>query len=256
MIGDPGIWSGETFSPVGASTKRALRGGSAVLGLALLVTTCISVDFSSSDIEGVWRYDAFTVDGTTAPVMAGVNATQAPWAEIDEGAITGSAGCNEYAGTYEMAGEVLRSEIVVNAAWCGPEDGSLMEAELAFTRVVWADSPVVVAIEGGRMTWTSGEGRLVFVAVETPPTTTRPEPEPLSRIGRLDCSPGIAVETRVPDEGQTPLEIARAADPSVVSVEPGEPLWHSGLDAAGDVVVELALGDLPGADYQVWTCAG
>lgn len=45
------------------------------------------------------------------------------------------------------------------------------------------------------------------------------------------------------------------ADPRAVEVVPGQPLWHSGVDADGEVIVELALGDMPGADYQVWTCA-
>lgn len=86
-----------------------------------------------------------------------------------------------------------------------------------------------------------------------PPPTTVPELDN-STLDRLDCSPGIVVEERVPDAGQDPLDIAREAEPAVVEVEPGQPLWWWGLNEGGTVVVGLALGDMNGADYQVWTC--
>ncbi len=77
----------------------------------------------------------------------------------------------------------------------------------------------------------------------------------MSEVGKLDCSPSVVEETRVPYEGQDLLDLARDADPSVVEVEEWQPLRYSGLDADGQVIVELALGDMAGADYQVWTCA-
>lgn len=86
-----------------------------------------------------------------------------------------------------------------------------------------------------------------------PPPTTIPEVDN-SSLDRLDCSPGVVVEARVPDSGQDPLEVARDAESSVVEVEQGRPLWWWGLDEGGTVIVGLALGDMEGADYQVWTC--
>lgn len=219
--------------------------------VVLALTACAS---GAGEVQGVWRYASFTIDGTTEQVEAGVNATRVPWAVVDDEAVSGHAGCNEYGGPYELTGTALTSEVFKNAAWCGPEEGSLMDAELAFEAVVWQDSPVQVSFEGDRMVWSNGPDRLEFVPIESPPTTEPFEPEPQTSVGRLNCSPGFVAETRVPDTGQDPLEIAREADASVVEVEPGQPLWHAGLDANGEVVVELALGDMPGADYQVWTC--
>lgn len=86
-----------------------------------------------------------------------------------------------------------------------------------------------------------------------PPPTTVPEVDN-SSLDRLDCSSGIVIEERVPDSGQDPLDVARELEPAVVEVEPGRPLWWWGLDEGGTVIVGLALGDMDGADYQVWTC--
>lgn len=75
-----------------------------------------------------------------------------------------------------------------------------------------------------------------------------------SSIGRLDCSPGVVIEAQVPDSGQDPLEVARHVAPAVVHVEAEQPLWWWGLDEGGTVILGMALGDVDGADYQVWTC--
>ncbi len=92
--------------------------------------------------------------------------------------------------------------------------------------------------------------RMVSVTTgDTPPAS-----EPDSSLGRLECSPGVVVEERVLDTGQDPLEIARGFAPDVVEVESDQPLWWWGLNAGGAVIVAVARGDAPGADYQVWTC--
>lgn len=97
--------------------------------------------------------------------------------------------------------------------------------------------------------------RLVdFEASDGPPPSTTILNADNSSLDRLDCSPGTVVEERVPDSGQDPLDIARNAEDAVVEVEPGRPLWWWGLNEDGNVIVGLALGDMDGADYQVWTC--
>lgn len=207
-----------------------------------------------SEILGSWRYDSYTVDGTTEQVEAGVNATREPWATIDATTMSGHAGCNRFSGVYEVEGDYVTTELAKNAAQCGDDD-SLMEAEQAFEAIVWHESPLQVMVDGDRMTWSNGFDGLVFVATETPPTTQPFQPDPRTEVGRLDCTPDIVTERRVPDEGRAPIDIAQEADSRVVSVESWEPLRHSGLDAEGEVVVELAPGDLPGSDYQVFTCS-
>jgi hypothetical protein len=95
-------------------------------------------------------------------------------------------------------------------------------------------------------------GVVSFSTGDTPPGG-EPEGDD-SSLGRLECSPGVVVEERVPDTGQDPVEIARAFAPDVVEVEPDQPLWWWGLNADGAVIAALARGDAAGADYQVWTC--
>lgn len=81
------------------------------------------------------------------------------------------------------------------------------------------------------------------------------EPGPLVELDRLSCAPSIVEEMRVADTGQTPAEVMAEVLDDVASVEAGRPLWWWGLDASGEVVVGIALGDALGADYQVWSCA-
>lgn len=206
-------------------------------------------------IIGVWQFDRYTLDGQRHDVVAGVNAVREPWVTIDAESMTGHAGCNAFTGPYQYEDGVFTSELVKDAAWCGPDNGTLMETELAFEAVVWHEGSVEVSFDGDRMIWTNGDNTVEWVSVASPPTTQFVEPPPISEIGQLDCSPGVVEETRVPDEGQDVLDIAQDADPNVVEVEQWEPLRYSGLNADGQVIVELALGDMTGADYQVWTCS-
>ena len=235
------------------------------VGVVLMVAGCIDGESRGANeaqpsgpttVEGIWVYESYTLgDGITHRVEAGVNAVRVPWMEVGVEEIIGNAGCNEFSGPYRLLDDRLTAaHMPKNAAWCGPEDGSLMTAELAWEAVLFQLAPVAVDIADGRMTLTHGDESLQFLAAASTPTTEPHVPEPQSQVGRLDCSPGFVREMRVPDEGQPPLDIAREADERVVSVEPGQPLWHSGIDASGEVIVELALGDMTGADYQVWTC--
>ena len=260
---DPPDWgdleSAHTLSP---PPRRTLLSGPMVAGAAAVVTVIVVglVGLIGSEGEpagtmiGVWQFDRYTVDGQSQDIVADVNAVREPWVTITADSMTGFAGCNAFAGPYQFENGEFTSDLVKDAAWCGPDDGSLMDVELAFEAVVWHEGSVEVGFSGDRMTWSNGDANLEFVSVESPPTTKPFQPPPMSEIGQLDCSPSVVEETRVPDEGQEVLDIARDADPSVVEVEEWQPLRYSGLDADGQVIVELALGDMAGADYQVWTC--
>lgn len=78
-------------------------------------------------------------------------------------------------------------------------------------------------------------------------------PELIQSFDRLSCDTTL-IEERLPDVGQGPDAIARAASPGVVRVEAGEPLLWWGYDSENNVVVGVALGDDVNADYQVFTC--
>lgn len=80
-------------------------------------------------IEGSWRATGIrTPDGdTVADVPAGVDPTIS---FFRNGTVTGSAGCNDYSGTYVAFGEALQlSELATTEMACAPE---VMEAEAAY----------------------------------------------------------------------------------------------------------------------------
>ncbi len=118
-----------------------------------------------------------------------------------------------------------------------------------------------VTMEGTMAVFTGADGRVVELTTGATnsdcPTWDEPRPvEPRTSVGRLDCGDdGLISEARIPDLGQEPRELAEDAAPEVFEVEAGEPLMWWGLDAAGVVVVGIFLGDVEGADYQVFTCA-
>lgn len=228
---------------------------------ALLVASCSTTEQDSGN-EGFWEAVSFRLDGTTQEVNPGTNVVHAPWVSIEGDTIRGEAGCNGLDGSFSITeqGTWLLENVIMEAAFCVPPDDSgldedaLMQADFAFQAVIW-EGEVEVSLSDDQMIWANGDDSITFKSVSTPPTTESFVPPRFTEIRRLGCAANYVVETRVPDTGQDPLEVARDADSRVVDVEPGEPLWYSGLDEDGNVIVELALGDAgPDSDYQVWTC--
>jgi hypothetical protein len=243
------------------------RRGPALAVLAALVVVAVGLPvllLNTDDLAppvgaataGTWQVTSFTIDGEDQVVQPGVNTVVIPWVTISDGEVEGAAGCNGFGGpiTFTDDGSASMTDVAMEAAFCGPDDGTLMQAEFAFGAVMWSDN-LSIEVDGDEMVWSNGSDSIVFASVNTPPTTVPIVPPPQTSVGRLDCSPGFVEETRVADEGQDPLDIAQAANPNTVAVEAGGPLRYSGVDANGEVVVELALGDSANADYQVWTCA-
>jgi heat shock protein HslJ len=216
-------------------------------------------DLELSDIQGYWVLETFTTGGASHVVDPGVNTSSTPWMEITD-VIEGDAGCNGFRGDdpLHVDGNVLTpGEVVFEAMLCVESEESepdLMQSDNAFSGLLWSEDPILVELDGDTMTWSSNDITLVFTRSDGPPPTTTLPPPVYESIGRLDCSPGIVVETRVPDTGQEPLEIAQEAAPDTVDVFPGKPLWWWGVNENDAVIVGLALGDMAGADYQVWTC--
>lgn len=130
----------------------------------------------------------------------------------------------------------------MEAAFCLPSDSTadedaVMQADFAFQDVMWGGK-VVVSVSGDQMVWSNEDNSITFRSVSGSLTTQPFLPPKFRELGRLDCAPNYVKETRVPDTGQDPREIAQDANPDVVAVEPGQPLWHSGLDAEGNVIVD------------------
>ena len=107
----------------------------------------------------------------------------------------------------------------------------------------------VPPLDAFTVTLTTGAVESVCITWERPT-----EAPPLNKVGRLDCDDRLVQEVRVPNTGQAPEDLAVEANPQVTKVEPDGPLWWVGLDGGGWVVVTIALGDAPDADWQIWTC--
>lgn len=78
---------------------------------------------------------------------------------------------------------------------------------------------------------------------------------PSGQIGRLDCDDRGVNEVVIPDEGQSPEDLAFDAHPQTVAIQSDGPPQWSGLDGGAWVVVALFLGDADVADWQIFTCS-
>ena len=82
------------------------------------------------------------------------------------------------------------------------------------------------------------------------------ENPPDTDTGRLDCDHPTAdlIESRHADTGQGPEALAAAEVPGTVTLEQENPLTWWAVDADGNVLAGIFLGDAEGADYQIFRC--
>ncbi|MDH4277552.1 MAG: hypothetical protein OEZ14_06320 [Acidimicrobiia bacterium] len=82
------------------------------------------------------------------------------------------------------------------------------------------------------------------------------ENPPDTDTGRLDCDhPAVdLLASHHPDTGQGPEALAAAEVPGTVTVEQENPLTWWAVDADGNVLAGVYLGDAEGADYQIFRC--
>lgn len=236
-----------------------------LIGVALLAACGPTPDAADerglemADIQGYWILETFATGGAAQAVDPGVNTRTVPWLEITD-SISGNSGCNGFGnqpGEATLVGDILSAgEIFSELGRCLSEepDVDVMQAEEAFQGIFRGDDPITVEVDGDEMTWSANGVTLVFTRSDGPPPTTTLPPRIEHANGRLVCGAGIVVETRVADNGQEPLDVAKEAAPGVVELIPGDPLWWWGVNEEGVVIVALALGDMVGADYQVSTC--
>src|SRR5687768_8130387 len=90
--------------------------GAAAL-LALIPATTLVAQDAPQDITGIdWQLTSIAVDGTLGPVSEGVT----PTLRLDAGDASGSAGCNQFSGGYELEGEALTFEALTSTLMlCG-----------------------------------------------------------------------------------------------------------------------------------------
>jgi hypothetical protein len=205
-------------------------------------------------VGGRWWLAAIEIGDAREMVEAGANTSGMPWVEIN-GSLAGFGGCNGFqsrdATLFDWVLEP--GEVVTQAVLCRGSDGSDVMRVERIVHGVLSRGSVQVEVAGEEMTWTSGATRLLFTRSAPPVTTITTVP--LSSTGRLDCGEGFVVETRVGDEGSAD-EVLRRAEPRVVAVGAGEPLWWWGVDASGRVIAGIAQGDVDRVEYQVFTCSG
>jgi heat shock protein HslJ len=204
------------------------------------------------EIAGTWW--ARTVDGESIDVH--VNTAEIPWFEITGQTIKGSLGCNRGGADYVLDGTVVvASQLESQAQLCSIPDGSdvMVPTERILRELLTSSAGFEVSVDGDTMVWTGAGHDISFQAAsgEPPPPTTTPPQE----FDRLRCAPGEVVETRYPDDGINPDQLAKEVEPTTVRVEQGSPLQWWGYDTNGNVVVGVFLGDVPDPDYQIVVCS-
>ncbi len=122
---------------------------------------------SAAGVEGVlWKLDSYVNSrGETAAVLAGTEIT----AEFSEGQVSGSAGCNSYFASYEVAGSSLTiSPVGATMMACEP---ALNEQEAQYLGAL--ESAASYAIVEGELQITNADGEtvLTFSVVEPAPLT-------------------------------------------------------------------------------------
>ena len=103
--------------------------GAAML-LTLMPATALVAQDAPEDITGVdWQLTAIAIDGVLADVPAGVT----PTLRLDDGIASGSSGCNQFSGGYELDGQALTIGTVTSTLMLcedplGAVEGPYMEA--------------------------------------------------------------------------------------------------------------------------------
>lgn len=206
---------------------------------------------STSHLVGIWWVE--TIDGYE--VEWGRYAASVPWVEFSTATISGNLGCNAF-GADVMTDDsrvVLENGFKAEADCSEPNDAeNLMWSEQVLARFLDQQDGFEVRVTDQLMRWNGAGHDVTFVTKDRRPEPL--QPPPLQRVGRLDCSPGYVLETQVPDEGQGAEAVVTQAERTATIVEQGEPLQWWGVDAGGQVVVGIFLGDAEGAPYQVFTC--
>lgn len=158
-----------TFATPTLRSRRINRSTAAVIAavVALAVIGLLGLlgllSSTASDIAGEWRLDVFTINGETSRVSPGSNTPNIPWLLVENETMAGNAGCNDFSGSYSYKSRLLETDLIKDAALCGPESGQLMKAEKAFEAVVWGNGQIVVEFNDNQMIWSAEANSLMFV---------------------------------------------------------------------------------------------
>lgn len=140
-----------------------LRGGSFLLaGLAWVLAACGGADAPADTLAGTrWQLREYG-SPSGPPGMIEVLSSAAPTLEFGEDdAVHGSGGCNNFHGTYAVAGDSLTlGPLASTMMFCGEEEG-VMDQESAFLLLL--QRAAGYSIEGSELHILDGDGNLVAV---------------------------------------------------------------------------------------------
>ena len=93
------------------------------------------------------------------------------WVSFNDGQMSGSAGCNDFKGPYSYEDGVVVFDELVDTGFCvaDNEGESLMQADRAFSTVVFGSTGFEVDVVGHRMVWTRGDETIELIALDEPP---------------------------------------------------------------------------------------
>jgi heat shock protein HslJ len=121
-------------------------------GLGLLLLTVLILNYGRGLEERTWVVEEMNIDGTvTAPVDGVIS-----YAVFEDGAVSGSAGCNNYTGGYKTdGGSMTIGPVAATRMFC---DGAMDQETAYFVLLEQVDS---YKVSGNELTLSSGDTVLI-----------------------------------------------------------------------------------------------
>jgi len=131
----------------------------AVSTIGFVILMAIAINSSNSDgvLEGEWTVEAITVDGAETQVAEGTSVT----AIFDAGMLSGSAGCNNFTGSYETDGASLTIGPLGSTAMFCADPAEAMDQEAAFLMLLNEAESFIV--NGDDLEIRTSDGRQVLL---------------------------------------------------------------------------------------------
>jgi heat shock protein HslJ len=139
------------------NNRRILALALAVSTIGFVIIMAIAINSSDDDgvLDGEWTVQAVIIDGEETQVIAGTTVT----ATFDAGALNGSAGCNNFNGSYETDGTSLTiGPLASTAMFCGDPNGTMDQETAYLALLTEAES---FSINGDELEIGAGDGRRV-----------------------------------------------------------------------------------------------
>jgi heat shock protein HslJ len=125
------------------------------IGFVIIVAIIINSSDDDGVLDGEWTVQAVILDGEETPVIAGTSVT----ATFDAGALSGSAGCNNFNGSYKTDGTSLTiGPLASTSMFCADPTGT-MDQETAYLALLTEAQSF--SVSGDDLEIGAGDGRRV-----------------------------------------------------------------------------------------------